>query len=129
MAAAAPGHRTKVGRLKKRSQFLAVAAANRRWTAPGLALQARKAAEDGRAGETIRTGFTATKKIGNAVARNRARRRLRAAADDVLRRERLTAAGPVDLVLIARAGTAERPYDALKADFRQALDRLGVAAR
>jgi len=131
MAAAAPGHRppghqAKLGRLKKRSEFLAVAAANRRWAAPGLVLQARKAAEADRTAEPLRIGFTATKKIGNAVARNRARRRLRAAVDDVLRREGPVAAGPADLVLIARAGTSDRPYEALKADLRQALDRLGI---
>src|ERR1700761_7852410 len=81
-------------RLKKRSEFLAVAAANRRWTTPGLVLQARphaqitpdsdSASDNGvrpREGG-LRVGFTATKKIGNAVKRNRARRRLRAAVAD-----------------------------------------------
>ena len=129
MAAAAPGHASKLGRLRKRSEFLAVAAAKARWSAPGLVLQAHKAPEDDRTDEPLRIGFTATKKIGNAVARNRARRRLRAVADEVLRREGLAAAGPADLVLIARAGTADRPYEALKADLQQALDRLGIAQR
>jgi ribonuclease P protein component len=83
-------------RLKKRSEFLAVAAANRRWTTPGLVLQARPhthTSHDNDPSGTnlvsdavpVRVGFTATKKIGNAVKRNRARRRLRAAVDDVLR--------------------------------------------
>src|ERR1700761_7229318 len=66
-----------IDRLKKRSEFLAVAAANRRWTTPGLVLQFRPRLDlqsktdgpnaptaDGIAG--LRIGFTATKKIGNA---------------------------------------------------------------
>jgi ribonuclease P protein component len=109
------------GRLRKRSEFLAVAAANRRWTTPGLLLQALATPRDD-AG--IRLGFTATKKIGNAVARNRARRRLRAAAREVLK---TINANPADLVLVARQGTIARPYDALKADLLGGLRRLGIA--
>ena len=116
-------------RLKKRSEFLAVAAANRRWTTPGLVLQARpylltsddKADTPPAAG--LRVGFTATKKIGNAVKRNRARRRLRAAVDAVLKGADATAA---DLVVVARQGTIERPYVDLKNDLAAALRRLGI---
>ncbi len=109
-------------RLKKRSEFLAVAATNRRWTTPGLVLQARACLRDDSA-PAIRLGFTATKKVGNAVTRNRARRRLRAAAAEVLRD---VAAKPADLVLVARAGTIDRPYLDLKNDFSAALRKLGV---
>ena len=124
-----------IDRLKKRSEFLAVAAANRRWTMPGLVLQAKPAtiqqdktdrpdAEAASGAAHLRVGFTATKKIGNAVKRNRARRRLRAAVDAVLRGADAAAA---DLVVVARQGTIERPYGDLKDDLRAALKRLKIA--
>ena len=120
-------------RLKKRSEFLAVAAANRRWTTPGLVLQAKPhthTAHDSNPSGTnlvsdaaVRVGFTATKKIGNAVKRNRARRRLRAAVDDVLRG---SGASGADLVIVARQGTITRPYADLKSDLTAALKRFGI---
>ncbi len=123
-----------IDRLKKRSEFLAVAAANRRWTTPGLVLQARPNltpqdktdtldAEPVPGAVHLRVGFTATKKIGNAVKRNRARRRLRAAVDDVLRN---SGAFGADLVVVARQGTIDRPYDELKNDLRAALKKLRI---
>jgi ribonuclease P protein component len=113
-------------RLRKRGEFLAVAAANRRWTTPGLVLQARPTEpRTDPAATVVRVGFTATKKIGNAVARNRARRRLRAAVDDILR-GRAGLASPADLVLVARRETLTRPYAALKDDLRLSLDRLKI---
>jgi len=71
----------------------------------------------------VRVGFTATKKIGNAVKRNRARRRLRAAVDDVLRG---SGASGADLVIVARQGTIARPYADLKSDLTAALRRFGI---
>ena len=55
-----------LGRLKKRSEFLAVAAANGRWSTPGLVLQVRRRTPDSGepSGDPVRLGFTATKKIG-----------------------------------------------------------------
>jgi ribonuclease P protein component len=115
------------GRLRKRSEFLAVAAANRRFTTPGLVLQAltRSATSDSAAPDEqgLRVGFTATKKIGNAVIRNRARRRLRAAVHEVMK---AAAPKPADIVLVARAGTLDRPFEQLKGDLAAALRRLGV---
>ena len=111
-------------RLKKRSEFLAVAAANRRWTTPGLVLQARPYLHssddktDTPPTAELRVGLTATKKIGNAVKRNRARRRLRAAAAELLP----SSAKPGhDYVLIGRRETLDRPYAQLLADLDQAL--------
>ena len=116
--------RAVLGRLKRRPEFLAVAGARRKWAAPGLILQAR--AHDDRqrpdAGEpSIRVGFTASKKVGNAVARNRARRRLRAAAREVLAQH---AEPGHDFVLIARGETLRRGFEDLKADIAKALERL-----
>jgi ribonuclease P protein component len=111
-----------VGRLKRRPEFLAVAGARRKWVAPGLILQARR--HDDRqhpdAGEpSLRVGFTASKKVGNAVARNRAKRRLRAAARTVL-----PARGRPgwDYVLIGRPeATAARPFASLCDDLAGAI--------
>ena len=115
-----------LGRLRKRSEFLAVAAANRRWTAPGLVLQARArpADEPSEPAESpLRVGFTATRKVGGAVVRNRARRRLKAAVHEVLSGVPAQAA---DIVLVARPGTITRPYADLKADLKAALAKLGI---
>jgi ribonuclease P protein component len=108
--------------MRKRRDFLAAARARREGT-PGMMVQGR----DRRDGDpAIRVGFTCSKKVGNAVLRNRAKRRLRAAA-----REVLTEAGQPgwDYVLIGRAGqTVTRPYGALRADLVHALHRLGRAS-
>lgn len=109
-----------VGRLKNRPEFLRVAAARRKWVAPGLILQAR-ASEHADDLPTCRVGFTATRKIGNAVVRNRARRRLRAAVQTVMPAH---AKPGYDFVLIARGETARRPYPALLGDLSEALKRL-----
>jgi ribonuclease P protein component len=103
-----------------RRDFLAAAAAGRKAAEPGLVFQARAVPS-----QPCRVGFTVTRKVGNAVVRNRARRRLRAAADSVLR-----AAPPPgwDLVLVGRAGTLTRPFALLCEDLRRALARTGVAA-
>ena len=123
--AAATGHPHKVGRLKKRSEFLTVAAGNRRCAMPGLVLQARFLSPE--ADPSIRVGFTATRKIGNAVARNRARRRLKAAVHEILGHGK-GETRPADLVLVARQGTIERPYIELLVDLTKALKRLEVLA-
>ena len=66
----------------------------------------------------VRVGFTASKKIGNAVARNRAKRRLRAAASQLLP---LLGRGGHDYVLVARGTTVARPFPALLSDIATAL--------
>lgn len=72
---------------------------------------------------SLRLGITASRKVGNAVARNRARRRLRAAAHLVLP---ACAAPGFDYVVIARPQTLTRPFVALVADLKDALRRLGL---
>ncbi len=106
-------------RLTRRAEFLNVAAGRRKSVAPGLILQAYPQP----AGDAVRVGFTASRKVGNAVARNRARRRLRAAAATVLSAH---GASGHDYVVIARAGTLTRPYEALLDDLAVGLKRLGV---
>ncbi|HLI11976.1 MAG TPA: ribonuclease P protein component [Alphaproteobacteria bacterium] len=118
-----------VGRLKRRPEFLRVAASRRKWATPGLILQAmeRTGAEPCEGGaEVVRVGLTASRKVGGAVARNRARRRLREAARRVV--PELALPG-YDLVLIARAGTLTRAFTALVGDLETALRRLKAARR
>jgi ribonuclease P protein component len=110
-------------RLKRRADFLRVADGRRKWVTPGLILQTLARAPADNASDAIRVGFTATRKIGNAVVRNRARRRLRAAVADVMTRH---AAAGFDYVLIARAETPKRPYAALIEDLETALRRSGT---
>ncbi len=106
-------------RLKRRADFLRAAKAGRKAAMPGLVLQALPQAE----GHAARIGFTVTKKVGNAVIRNRTRRRLKEAARLLLRDKAISA---IDLVLIGRDATRERPFLALVDDFHRALAKTGV---
>lgn len=121
----APG----LGRLKRRPEFLAVAGTRRKWVAPGLILQVRRHDERQRPapGEpAVRVGFTASRKVGGAVQRNRAKRRLRAVVQEVL--PALAAPGH-DFVVIARAQTLVRDFTMLKDDLETGLKRLGTVHR
>lgn len=104
-------------KLTRRSEYLFVARGldeRRR----NLVVQARRhEPERGACG----LGFTATKKVGNAVIRNRSRRRLREAARKLLPQHGLTS---VDYVFIARQDTAECPWGALLDDMESALVSL-----
>jgi ribonuclease P protein component len=109
------------GRLKRRAEFLRVASKGKKAPSSGVVLQALPRDDQGPA----RLGFTVTKKVGNAVIRNRTRRRLREAARAVLK---TTDVRGVDLVLIGRDSTRGRRFTLLIEDFRRALVKLGVVA-
>ena len=106
-------------RLKRRAEFLRVAAKGRKAPMPGLVLQALARGDEAPA----RLGFTVTKKVGNAVIRNRTRRRLKEAARIVLQDQPLQG---VDLVLIGRAGTRSRDFRALIDDIGRAIRKTGM---
>ncbi len=106
-------------RLKRRAEFLKVAATGNRVATHGLVLQIRKRDD----AEPARLGFTVTKKVGNAVVRNRTRRRLKEAARLLLAR---TPVAGADLVLIGRDATRARPFDELTDDLRRALRKGGL---
>ena len=77
----------RLGRLKQRADFLRVAGTRRKTAVAGLVLQgAERPVTDKTAAADIGLGFTVTKKVGNAVIRNRAKRRLRAAAAEIMPR-------------------------------------------
>ncbi len=104
--------------LPRRADFLRAARVGRRVASPGMVVQLLERGDDA----PPRLGITATKKLGNAVARNRVRRRLREAARLVL------GAAPcsgLDLVLIGREATRQRDFATLCAELRRALDRAG----
>jgi ribonuclease P protein component len=104
----------------KRRDFLAANRA-RKTATPGFVLQARVREHDAWPG-TVRVGFTCSKKVGNAVARNRAKRRLRAVAQEVI--GRMGRPG-WDYILIGRKdGTATRPFADLQDDLEKALQRM-----
>jgi ribonuclease P protein component len=126
---------TAIGRLKTRGEFVHVKGGTR-FTTPSLVLQARRRHEiraetvaktqatramGAETAHLARFGFTATKGLGSAVVRNRARRRLKEAV-------RLTAPAHAvagyDYVLIARAGTVQRPFTELIRDLERALAKV-----
>ena len=101
--------------LRKRAEFLA---ANKglRNARPGFVLLTLANDNLGK-----RFGVTVTRKIGNAVVRNRMKRRFRALARDILPESGTVGA---DHVLIGRAGGIERDYAALESELRKALNKL-----
>lgn len=104
--------------IKKRSDFIA-ASKGRYQTATSLTVQMR---DRGDGDPLVRVGFTCSKKVGNAVARNRAKRRLR----EVARLDLPSLAKPGhDYVLIGkRSITATRSFEELRSDFAKALRKL-----
>ena len=106
-------------RLKRRPEFLKVAATRQKWVTPGLIVQMRKRS----ANPDTRVGFTVSRKVGNAVKRNRAKRRLREVTAHVMAEHAKTG---LDLVVIGRAGTLKRPFPDLLGDMEAALKKLGA---
>jgi ribonuclease P protein component len=107
-------------RLRRRSEFLAVARGPR-IPRDAFVLQAQQRREPERAG-TVGIGLTVTRKIGGAVVRNRARRRLREAL-------RLILPGPAlpghDYVVVARAAALTCPFPLLQRDLASAFEQMG----
>ena len=102
-------------RLKQRADFLA-AATGTKVPAAGFVLQTRKRADDG----PVRFGFTVSKKVGNAVERNRVRRRLK----EVVRlSDPIRMHSGHDYVLVGRHAALKLPFDRIAKDFEGALRR------
>jgi ribonuclease P protein component len=103
--------------ITKRSDFLA-ANRGKRFATPGFVLLVRDRQDDDPA---KRLGITITKKVGNAVVRNRMRRRFRELAREMLGEKGKAGA---DHVLIGRDGGIERDFGELRADLTKALGKL-----
>ena len=120
--------------LKKRREFLTVRG-GRRWSAPAFLLEGRQrksecsaavsplssATSPIAAASGPRFGFTVTKKMGNAVARNRIRRRLRAAIADLAPE---LADPTFDYVVLARRPALDCSFEQLRMDLRTAFERI-----
>ncbi len=106
--------------LKKRAEFLRLRGGTR-WSGPAFLMESKLREAAGTALDAPRFGFTVTKAMGNAVARNRIRRRLKAAVAEVAP----ALADPRrDYVLVARAAASMRPFVDLKKDLEQAFQRV-----
>jgi len=103
-----------------RGDFLRLAR-GRKWSAAGLVLQMQPCPPAMHKTDIVRVGFTVTKKVGDAVRRNRAKRRLREVARAVLP---LYGVGGTDYVLIGRDGTLTRPFTDLVEDLKTALRKV-----
>ena len=103
-------------RMKKRKQFLFVAEHGIKIVSGSIIVLACP-----NQSEDVKTGFTVTKKVGNAVVRNRTRRRLR---ELVRTCPQMTEMVGFDLVFIGRQSTKDRPYPQLRQDLEKALQDI-----
>lgn len=106
--------------LKTSHDFRRIAQTGQKWVTPAFILQISK--DDTRPG--FRLGLTVSRKVGNAVVRNRAKRRLREAVRLHLQRQPLDG---LEIVLIGRTAAADIDFTKLQKDLRWALKSLGVA--
>jgi ribonuclease P protein component len=104
-------------RLKKRSEFLAVSKTGEKWVTPAFIIQIHERATEG----PFRYGITASRKVGGAIERNRAKRRLR-----VLIRNILPPIGRLgtDYVFIARQEILKRDFGLMEQELQSALTKL-----
>jgi ribonuclease P protein component len=103
--------------IRKRPEFLA-ANRGRRFATPGFVLLVHDRIDDTL---DIRLGITITKKVGNAVIRNRMRRRFRALMQEMLG---VHGKAGADHILIGRSDGIERDFDMLRRDMVRAFDRI-----
>lgn len=108
-------------KLKKRKDFVRVAKAGAKVVTTSFILQAAQSLS--KESQEPKFGFTTTKKLGHAVVRNRARRRMRAAVRETVN----VAAMNTEYVLIGRYTTAECPYTDITRDLKYALKRINRA--
>lgn len=114
-----------IAHLRRRSDFLRVAARRCKWAAPGLVLQVAptESVDDITSAAQLRIGYTASRRVGGAIQRNRAKRRLRATVARVMP---MHAAPGHDYVVIARTATLTRRFEELVEDLETALRHTGA---
>lgn len=108
--------------LTKRVDYLSVAGTRRKWITPSFIVQVKP---DHQEGESIAVGFTASKKVGNAVKRNRARRRLKEAVRITIKETGQTGWA---YVFIARESAVSYPFEKILSDMKWALAKLHKGA-
>ncbi|MBH67549.1 MAG: ribonuclease P protein component [Rhodospirillaceae bacterium] len=112
--------KNRLGRIVKRADYRRIKRTGAVAVMPGLVLQAafgnNKESSLGK-----RIGYTVSRKVGKAVIRNKARRRLKSVASDVLTKDGVKS---LDYVVIGRAGTITRTYDQLVRDMQMAIDKI-----
>ena len=111
----------KILRLRKRADFLRAKDANKSIATAGLVLQV--VTSNINDDSALRLGFTATAKVGNAVKRNRIKRRLRAVAREVMAK---SAIAGHDYVIIGRFRSVDREFTSLVKDLKYALHNTGT---
>jgi len=104
--------------LKNRADFLYIRKQEQKWVRPGMVVQSCVRDQDG-----VRVGFTVTKRVGNAVIRNRVKRRLRSVVQEILSENELLSC---DFVVIGRQATIDRSFQDLKGDLYKSLYKLGL---
>ena len=113
---------TRVERLKTRKEFISVQRNSKSRATPAFVLlyQPLKSSED-----VINVGFTASKKVGNAVRRNRARRRLKALTDNIMRlNKNFKSPKPLRMVFIARFAVFDRNFEKMEKELKTVLKEL-----
>jgi ribonuclease P protein component len=112
----------RIATLKHRTDFQQVRK-GARWAMPAFVLEARRRSIEDcpQCPDRPRFGFTVTKQVGNAVERNRIRRRLKAAVRNV---QMVNAKDDFDYALIARRSALDAPFHVLVADLVRALERV-----
>ncbi len=115
----------KIETLKKRSEFVHMNKNCEKMATKGMIVQLLRNNDNENKGK-IRIGFTATKKIGNAVIRNRVKRRLRAIAQEILPKTSDYSNASYNIVLIGRYVTATRSFKELRGDFIYSLKKLNL---
>ncbi len=112
-----------IATLKKRPEFLRIRG-GRRWSGRSFLIECKPRSAINPSSETARFGFTVTKKLGNAVVRNRIRRRLKSAAA-MLAPE--FAEPTCDYVIVARRSALDCEFQDLCRDMRSALEKLAMS--
>ncbi len=112
---------TRMARITKRPDYLAVANTRRKWVTPAFILQAKPGNDD----TPPRAGFTASKKVGKAVIRNKTRRRLKEVAGNILPEHGRPG---WSYVFVGRQAAYDYNFEKLQADLRWALAKLHAGA-
>jgi len=108
--------------IKKRSEFLGVSARNKRFVAPGFVVLCNFNDTN-----EIAVGYTASKKVGNAVLRAKAKRRMRAVVDELVRLNPNFSTEGLTFVMIARKPVIDLPYDTMLEDMKKILEEAKCA--